>query len=78
MSGSSLEKQEGGSHYVKCAIQPIEYIHANRLGFIEGNVVKYITRWKDKNGIQDLKKIIHYCELLIDLETKDRSKDDRK
>jgi hypothetical protein len=78
MSGSSLEKQEGGSHYVKCAIQPIEYIHANRLGFIEGNVVKYITRWKDKNGIQDLKKIIHYCELLIDLETKDRSKDDWK
>jgi hypothetical protein len=78
MSGSSLEKQEGGSHYVKCAIQPIEYIHANRLGFIEGNVVKYITRWKDKNGIQDLKKIIHYCELLIDLETKDQSKDDWK
>jgi hypothetical protein len=75
---TALNKQEGGSHYVKCAIQPIEYIHANRLGFIEGNVVKYITRWKDKNGIQDLKKIIHYCELLIDLETKDRSKDDWK
>ncbi len=78
MSGSSLEKQEGGSHYVKCAIQPIEYIHANRLGFIEGNIIKYITRWRDKNGIEDLKKIIHYCELLIDLEIRKDKTDDWK
>lgn len=75
---SSLEKQEGGNHYMKCSIQPIQYIHANRLGFVEGNIVKYITRWKDKNGVQDLKKIIHYCELLIELETQDKSKDDWK
>tara|TARA_R110000803_G_scaffold167074_1_gene230362 strand:+ start:902 stop:1081 length:180 start_codon:yes stop_codon:yes gene_type:complete len=51
-------------------IQPIEYIHANGLGFIEGNIVKYITRWRDKNGIQDLEKIKHYIDLLIELEDK--------
>lgn len=78
-SVNPLNKQEGGVHYTKCAIQPIEYIHANKLGFIEGNVIKYITRWRDKNGIQDLKKIIHYVELLIELETrKDATKDDWK
>lgn len=67
---SALEKQTGGNHYKKCSIQPIEYIHANNLPFIEGNVVKYITRWRDKNGIEDLKKVIHYVELLIELETR--------
>lgn len=64
---SSLEKQEGGSHY-KLAIQPIEYITKNNLGFIEGNIIKYATRHRDKNGAEDIKKIIHYCELLLDLE----------
>ena len=67
---SALEKQTGGNHYKKCSIQPIEYIHANNLPFIEGNVVKYITRWRDKNGVEDLKKVIHYVELLIELETR--------
>lgn len=67
---SALNKQEGGEHY-KTAIQPIQYIHANGLGFIEGNIVKYITRHKDKNGSEDIKKIIHYCELLLELEYKD-------
>ena len=67
---SALEKQTGGNHYKKCSIQPIEYIHANNLPFIEGNVVKYITRWRDKNGIEDLKKVIHYVELLIELESR--------
>lgn len=71
MSESALSKQVSGGHYVKCAIQPIEYIHANNLPFIEGNVVKYITRWRDKNGVDDLRKVIHYIELLIELETRD-------
>lgn len=70
MSESALNKQVSGSHYVKCAIQPIEYIHANNLPFIEGNVVKYITRWRDKNGVDDLRKVIHYIELLIEMETR--------
>jgi hypothetical protein len=65
---SALDKQIGGSHYKDMAIQPIEYIHKNGLGFCEGNVVKYITRWKTKNGIEDLRKVIHYAELLIQME----------
>lgn len=60
-----LERQEGGEHYRKLKIQPIEYIQANDLGFEEGSVVKYITRHKDKNGVQDLRKAIHFIELLI-------------
>jgi len=60
--------QVGGEHYKKHKIQPIEFIHANNLPFIEGNIVKYITRWRDKNGIKDLEKVKHYVDLLIDLE----------
>lgn len=62
--------QVGGDHYKKLGIQPIEYISANNLGFCEGNVVKYVSRWKDKNGLQDLEKAKHYIELLIEMEKK--------
>jgi hypothetical protein len=65
---SALEKQVSGAHYKDKAIQPIIYIHANNLGFCEGNVVKYITRWREKNGIADLEKAKHYIELLIEME----------
>lgn len=57
--------QVGGDHYNKKAIQPIDYILANELNFCEGNVVKYITRYKDKNGIEDLKKAKQYIDFLI-------------
>lgn len=67
---SALETQVGGSHYKTLKIQPVEYIHANQLPFIEGNIVKYITRWRQKNGVEDLKKVKHYVELLIELESK--------
>jgi hypothetical protein len=70
---SALQKQEGGSHYKEVAIQPVEYIHANNLGFFEGSVIKYVTRWKKKGGIQDLKKAIHFLELLIELEQKEKA-----
>lgn len=63
-----LNKQEGGNHYKDKGIQPIVYIHANSMGFCDGNVVKYITRYKEKNGKQDLEKAKHYIELLIELE----------
>jgi hypothetical protein len=66
---SALDKQESGTHYKDKGIQPIVYIHANNLGFCEGNVVKYVTRWRDKGGEADLRKAIHYLELLIQLET---------
>lgn len=64
----ALKKQVGGDHY-KTTIQPVEYIHANDIGFCEGNVIKYVSRWKKKNGLADLEKAKHYLELLIQLET---------
>ena len=70
---SALDKQVSGSHYKDKGIQPIVYIHANNLGFCEGNVIKYVTRHKDKNGAADIKKAIHYLELLLELEYKDAS-----
>lgn len=63
-----LDKQEGGSHYKEMAIQPIEFITKNKLGYIEGNVIKYICRHQNKNGIEDLKKAKHYIDLLIQLQ----------
>ena len=65
---SALDRQVQGTHYKDHAIQPIEYIHANKLGFIEGNVVKYITRHASKGGAEDVRKVIHYCELLLQLQ----------
>lgn len=65
MSNNPLNYQPAGTHYKDRAIQPIEYILANDLGFCEGNVLKYITRWKYKNGLADLKKAVHYLEFLI-------------
>jgi hypothetical protein len=62
----SYKKQVGGSHYKKYQIQPIEFIVKNNIGFVEGNVIKYILRFKDKGGVQDLLKAKHYIELLID------------
>ena len=70
MPGTALEKQEGGNHYKDYSIQPIEYIHANNIPFAEGSVIKYVTRWRDKNGVADLKKAIHFLELLIELESR--------
>jgi hypothetical protein len=62
----ALDIQIGGDHYKKMAIQPIEYIFANDLGFAEGNVVKYVTRWQAKGSIEDLRKARHYLDLLIE------------
>jgi hypothetical protein len=62
----SYKKQVGGSHYKKYKIQPIEFIVKNNIGFVEGNVIKYILRFKEKGGVQDLEKAKHYIELLID------------
>jgi hypothetical protein len=66
---TSLRKQVGGSHYRQFPIQPIEFIVKNNLPFIEGNIIKYICRWQDKGGIEDLDKVIHYAELLKELKT---------
>jgi hypothetical protein len=61
----AMTKQVGGNHYSAMKIQPVEFITANDLGFLEGNVVKYICRHHAKNGAEDIKKAIHYCELLL-------------
>ena len=72
---NALEKQEGGNHYKGYSIQPIEYIYANNIPFAEGSVIKYVTRWRDKNGVADLKKAIHFLELLIELESRNARKE---
>ncbi len=61
------EQQVGGAHYATKAIQPWDYIVANNLGYLEGNVVKYVSRWKDKGGVEDLKKARHYLDKLIEV-----------
>lgn len=66
---SSLNIQVGGGHYKKYKIQPVEYAMANGLNYCQANAVKYVTRYKDKGGIEDLKKAIHNIEILIELET---------
>lgn len=65
----SLKKQVDGDHYKDMPIQPVQYIHSNGIGYFEGNVIKYVSRWRAKNGIADLEKAKHYIELLIELET---------
>lgn len=67
---SALDMQVQGDHYKKLKIQPVEYIYANGIGYFEGNVIKYVTRWRDKNGVADLLKARHYIDLLLELEEK--------
>lgn len=63
---SAWDKQEGGNHYKKLKIQPMEYALANKLDYAQANVVKYVTRHADKNGKEDLLKAIHNIELMIE------------
>lgn len=67
---SPLDVQVAGAHYKDLKIQPIEYIHANGIPFAEGNVIKYVTRWRAKGGIKDLEKARHFLDLLIELESR--------
>jgi hypothetical protein len=61
------DTQIGGDHYKEKSIQPWDFIAANQLGYFEGNIVKYVSRWQDKGGINDLKKARHYLDKLIEL-----------
>jgi len=61
-------RQVGGNHYSTKEIQPWDYIASNNLCYFTGNCVKYVSRWKDKGGVEDLRKAIHYLEKLIELE----------
>lgn len=73
---SALNIQAGGSHYKDCAIQPIEFIHANGLDYFQGNIIKYATRHKTKNGAEDLRKVIHYAQLALELQYGVKPSDD--
>lgn len=65
---SANETQVDGDHYKSKAIQPWDYIASNKLGYFEGNVVKYVSRWRDKGGVADLEKARHYLDKLIELQ----------
>jgi hypothetical protein len=65
---SALDVQIGGQHYKSYAIQPVEFIHKNKIPYIEGCAIKYLCRWREKGGIEDLKKVKHYIDLLIEME----------
>lgn len=69
-SVTPLASQVGGDHYKKMKIQPVEFIHANGIPFIEGCIIKYAARWRDKGGVKDLEKIKHFTDLLIELESR--------
>ena len=68
MAKKANDIQHGGAHYKQRAIQPWDYIAANNIGFFEGNAIKYLTRWRDKGGVEDLKKAQHYIQKLIELQ----------
>lgn len=65
---AALDVQVGGGHYKDLAIQPVEYIQRNKLGFCEGSVVKYVTRHGSKGGAEDIKKAIHFLQLLLEID----------
>jgi hypothetical protein len=67
MVPNANDVQVAGTHYKDKSIQPWDYIVANKLGYLEGNIVKYVSRWKDKGGIDDLRKARHYLDKLIEV-----------
>ena len=70
---SAFDSQVGGNHYKSFKIQPVEFIHINGLGYIAGNIIKYVCRYKVKNGIEDLRKARHYIDMLIESELKEEA-----
>ena len=67
MDGKTPDTTEQ-SHYMACKIQPIDFIVANSMDFLEGNIIKYVARYKNKNGLEDLAKARHYLDMLIERE----------
>lgn len=65
----AMTRQVGGDHYKGLVIQPFEYIMANSIPFAEGCAIKYLTRWRAKGGIEDLRKARHFIDLLIEWES---------
>jgi hypothetical protein len=65
---AATDEQVGGNHYKDMAIQPVQFIHANGIPFIEGAVIKYVCRHKVKGGADDLRKAIHFLQMLLEME----------
>lgn len=65
---SANQHQVKGTHYKTKVIQPWDYIASNNIGYFEGNVIKYVSRWKEKDGVADLQKALHYIQKLIELQ----------
>ncbi len=65
---SAFKTQVVGNHYKDMKIQPVEFIHKNNIGFCEGAAIKYLARWKQKGGVEDLKKASHFIDMLIEME----------
>ena len=63
---TATDQQVGGKHYREMAIQPIEFILANNMGFAEGSVIEYVSRWRQKGGLEDLKKALHFLEFITE------------
>lgn len=66
---TALNNQVGGNHYKKFIIQPVEFCYHNNIPYLEATAIKYLCRWRDKGGLQDLEKAKHFIDLLIDFET---------
>lgn len=74
---SALSTQIGGNHYKDMKIQPVQFIVANNIPFIEGNIIKYICRYTKKGGLEDIKKVRHYLDLLEESIINDREEEYR-
>lgn len=66
------DKQVGGNHYKQFKIQPAEFCYVNNIPYLEATAIKYLCRWKDKGGIQDLEKAKHFIDLLIEFQSDDK------
>lgn len=77
-TSNPLDVQVGGGHYKSLPIQPVEYIYLNKIPYLEGNVIKYVSRHSYKNGRQDLEKAIHYLQLLIQMNYDQQEEDTEK
>jgi len=75
---TALDKQIGGGHYKDMKIQPIEFITENNFDWYQGNVIKYLSRHKFKNGREDVEKVIHYCEMLLEKQYPQRLRKKKK
>ena len=70
---SAFAGQVGGDHYRGMAIQPAEFCHRNGLGLCEGAAIKYLCRWRNKGGLDDLRKAKHFIDLLIEMESETKN-----